>query len=117
MSTKEQKSAQALRVTVRQRDYLIDELAERMQEKSASAFAKELVDRGIWTREELEAKTAELMKIPNLGAVKQAVDLLPKPAKAPSIGEVDKEAQAIHSGMDKKYAEDPAVQFLIEHAA
>lgn len=112
-----EKSAQALRVTVKQRDYLIDELAERMQEKSASAFAKELVDRGIWTREELESKTAELMKIPNLGAVKQAVELLPRPAKAPSIGEVDKEAQAAHSGMDKKYAEDPAVQFLMEHAA
>jgi len=105
------KTAQVIRQLKAERDYLINELATHMHKESASKFANELVEKGIFTQQELEEKVSEISKIGNLGAVKKALELV-QPKKDLPIGSVEKVASV--GSEEQKLLEDPAIAFLME---
>lgn len=108
------KTATVIRQLKAERDWLVNELATKMHKESASKFANELVQRGICTREELDQMVEKISKIGNLGAVKQAVDIV-QPRKDLPIGQVEKTASEMGSmsAAERKMLEDPAIQFLM----
>ena len=95
-------------------DWLTEELAKARHEKSASKLAGELIAQGVGTQEEAAELAVKIAKIGNLSAVKQALELLPKPKRDLPIGSVEKVAE--EKTAEHKLMEDPAVEFLMSKA-
>lgn len=108
------KTAAVIRQLKRERDWLVDQLATRMHKESASKFAKELVDRGIFTQQELDEKVEKLSSLGNLKAVQAAVDIV-QPKKDLPIGSVETKTAGAEnmSDADRRILEDPAIQYLM----
>jgi hypothetical protein len=113
------KVAGIVRQTKRERDFVIDELAVHMHKESASTVAKDLVQRGVYTPEELDQTVEKVSKLKHLGSLKEALAII-QPKKDLPIGEVEKVASVGTRGeisdAERKLLEDPAIQFLMEHA-
>jgi hypothetical protein len=98
----------------KQIDYMVEELAKANHAKSASKLASSLIAQGVGTQEEAAELAEKIAKIGNLSAVKQALELLPRPKKDLPIGSVEKVAE--DKTAEHKLMEDPAVEFLMSKA-
>ncbi len=100
-------------------EFLVNELATKMHKESASTVAKDLVKRGIYTQEELEAATDEVSKVAHLGSLKTALAIVQPQKKGLPIGEVEKVASVGAKGevsdAERKMLDDPAIQYLLQH--
>lgn len=100
-------------------EYLVNELATKMHKESASTVAKDLVKRGIYSAEELDAATAEVSKVAHLESLKDALAIVQPEKKSLPIGEVEKVAsigaRGEVSAEERKMLEDPAIQYLLQH--
>lgn len=115
-----EKTAWALRTLSVQKDYLVGELAGRMQHEDAAKVAQDLVKREIISQDDVAAMTEKVAKLKNLGSLKEAIELVHKPKKELPLGTVEKSA-AQERGETETSAEiwlkkDPAAQFLLESA-
>lgn len=111
------KTAQVIRQLQREKKYLVEKLATKHHEENASSIARDLIKRGIHTQEELEDLVSKIAKMNNLGAVKQATELVAPSTDLP-IGEVAKVASenlGPISDRERKLMEDPAIQYLMGH--
>jgi polyhydroxyalkanoate synthesis regulator phasin len=109
------KSAQVMRQVKVERAFLIEEQAKSLHKESASNLAKELVNRGIYSDEDIAGLVEKVAQLNNLDAVKKAVELVqPTAKKALPIGTVEKSAASGNS-REAKLMEDPAIAFLMEH--
>ena len=106
------KTAQILRQVKVERSFLINEQAKVLHKEAASRVVKELVDRGIYSNEDMAALIEKVSKLNNLDAVKQAAELVqPATKKALPIGTVEKAASG--NSREANMMEDPAIAFLI----
>jgi len=110
------KVASVVRQLKRERDFLVDELATAMHKESASTVAKDLVQRGIYSQEELDSAVEKVSKVKHLGALKEALAIV-QPKKDLPIGTVEKTAEAngAVSDAERKMMEDPAIQHLLQY--
>jgi hypothetical protein len=107
-------AAKVIRQQRSREDYLVGELAGHMHKESASHVARDLVSKGIYTADELDQAVEKIAKLPNLSAVKAAMELV-KPKKDLPIGQVEKVASSGQNMTDaeRRMYEDPAIQFLM----
>ena len=107
------KTAAVIRQLKSERDWLVDQLATHMHKESASKFAKELVERGIFSQDEIDEKVEKISGLKDLKSVQAAVDIVHQPKTDLSIGSVEKVATADMSQADRRMTEDPAIQYLL----
>jgi hypothetical protein len=103
------KAAAVIEKLGKEREYLIDQLANAMHEKQAHTIAADMADKGMVAREDVEKKAAELALEPDLGIVKKAVDLSQRGFE---LGRLEKTAQ-LEDGSEGEM--DPLTEMLVNH--
>lgn len=114
------KTAQVLRTLSAQNEFLVNDLASRMQNDEAAKVAQDLVKREIITQDQVAEMTEKVAKLKSLDSVKEALEIVHRPVKKDlPLGTIEKSAS--RGGQNDSAAEawikkDPAAQYLLEQA-
>lgn len=100
------KSAAVIEQLGKERELLIEQLAEALHERQAYKLAGEMAEKGLIAREELQKKASELSRESDLGVVRKAVDLA---ERGFDLGKVEKRASVEGSENGEL---DPMTEYL-----
>lgn len=104
------KAANVIEQLGKEREALIDQVANLMHEKQAFKLAAEMGRKGIVAHEDIEKKAEELSKEEDLGIVKKAVDLSERGFE---LGRLEKTASV--EGAAEGEELDPLTSYLVDH--
>lgn len=106
------KAAGTIEQLAKEREFLIDKLAEALHEKQASKIARDMGERGLIAPEDIEKKASELAKEDDLGIVRKAVDLA---ERGFDLGKLEKRASV--DGVADGEEMDPLTAYLADHVS
>lgn len=101
------KAAAVIEKLGKERDQLIDMLAQALHEKNAVKLAREMAEKGLIQPEEFDKKAQELAREEDLGIVKKAVDLAQSGFE---LGRLEKKA-SVATSPDGEL--DPVTEYLV----
>lgn len=104
------KAASAIEQLAKEREFLIDKLAEALHEKQASRIAHDMGERGLIAPEDVEKKAGELTKEADLSVVRKALDLA---ERGFDLGKLEKRASV--DGVAEGEEMDPLTEYLANH--
>lgn len=103
------KAAGVIEQLGKEREILIDMVAQALHEKQASALARDMAQKGLIAQDELDKKAQELSKENDLGIVKKAIDLAQNGFE---LGKLEKRA-AVEG--DEAGSLDPMTDYLVNY--